>query len=154
MEVPAVYTFAPSSRVQTKFIPCYRTYTYTRTSLILGLKNPGRLWLSNFSILPQVYHERCLLNTSPTALSSWTRSEGDVTTNYLCFQVAASKWLLPSGYHSHNFAQWHAISNNRLKVRGGVVLNLRCTMGAKWLVSEFSNFLISVRLPTPGAPGN
>ena len=33
-----------------------------------------------------------------------------------------------------------------------IALDSRCTTGAKWLVSEFNSFLISVRLPTPGAP--
>lgn len=151
MAVVVVYIFAPSSRVHTKIhslLSYIHAYMYTRTSLVLRFKNPGRFRLSNFSIPAW----------SSTNLS-WTLLAEHPSHS---LELVDQKWgwcahqlpLFPSGYHPHNFAQCHAISNNRLKVCGGVLLNLRCTMGAKWLVSEFSNFLISVRLPTPGAPEN
>lgn len=100
MEVPAVYTFAPSSRMQTKFIPCYRTYMHTCIQALASYSGSRTLEDSDCQIsvypleVPQIYHERCLLNTSPTALSLWNRGEGDVSTNYLCFQVATILTIL------------------------------------------------------------
>lgn len=113
MEVPAVYTFAPSSRMQTKFIPCYRTYMHICIQELASYSGSRTLEDSNCQI--SVYPAWSSTNLSWTLLAEHLSRS---------LELVEQRWgwcvhhlpLLSSGYHSHNFAQCHAISNNRLKV--------------------------------------